>query len=52
MVVVHKITKDSPLYNISSTDMEKENFEIVLILEGVIESTGATTQARYCRNIN
>jgi hypothetical protein len=46
MVVVHKIDRDSPLYTISSADLAREKFEIVVILEGVIESTGSTTQAR------
>ncbi len=46
MVVVHKIDQDSPLFNISAEELIKEKFEIVVILEGVIESTGATTQAR------
>jgi len=46
MVVVHKIDQDSPLFNISAEELMKEKFEIVVILEGVIESTGATTQAR------
>jgi len=46
MLVVHKIDKDSPLYGVSAADLAEEKFEIILILEGVIESTGATTQAR------
>nr|UZS41057.1 inward rectifier potassium channel 1B [Nilaparvata lugens] len=44
--IVHKITPSSPLYNLSASDMLRERFEIVVILEGVIESTGMTTQAR------
>ncbi|KAG7210449.1 hypothetical protein KM043_011978 [Ampulex compressa] len=44
--IVHKIDEDSPLYQISASDMLRERFEIVVILEGVIESTGMTTQAR------
>nr|XP_029725018.1 G protein-activated inward rectifier potassium channel 3-like isoform X2 [Aedes albopictus] len=45
-IVVHKIDKDSPLYNLSAQDMLRERFEIVVMLEGVVESTGMTTQAR------
>ncbi|XP_008197288.1 G protein-activated inward rectifier potassium channel 3 isoform X4 [Tribolium castaneum] len=45
-MIVHKIDKNSPLYNMSATDLLRERFEIVVILEGVIESTGMTTQAR------
>lgn len=44
--IVHKITKHSPLYNLSAQDMLKERFEVVVMLEGVVESTGMTTQAR------
>ncbi|XP_075231827.1 G protein-activated inward rectifier potassium channel 3-like isoform X1 [Lycorma delicatula] len=44
--IVHKITPSSPLYHLSASDMLRERFEIVVILEGVIESTGMTTQAR------
>ncbi|XP_063696767.1 G protein-activated inward rectifier potassium channel 3 isoform X2 [Culicoides brevitarsis] len=44
--IVHKIDKESPLYALSAQDMIKERFEIVVMLEGVVESTGMTTQAR------
>jgi len=44
--IVHKITKNSPLYRLSPQDMVKERFEIVAALEGVIETTGMITQAR------
>lgn len=45
-LIVHKITEDSPLYDLTAQDMMKEKFEIVAMLEGVVESTGMTTQAR------
>ncbi|XP_065353716.1 ATP-sensitive inward rectifier potassium channel 12-like isoform X1 [Cloeon dipterum] len=44
--IVHKIDESSPLFNMSAADMVKERFELVVILEGVVESTGMTTQAR------
>ncbi|VVC28463.1 Hypothetical protein CINCED_3A003144 [Cinara cedri] len=44
--IVHKITPESPLYMLSAADFLQEKFEIVVVLEGVIESTGMTTQAR------
>ncbi|XP_043280061.1 inward rectifier potassium channel 2-like isoform X2 [Venturia canescens] len=44
--IVHKIDEHSPLYNLSASDMLRERFEIIVMLEGVIESTGMTTQAR------
>ena len=33
MTIVHKITPESPLYDISASDLLKEKFEIVVILE-------------------
>lgn len=46
MVVTHRIDDESPFYNMSAADMLQEKFEIIVILEGTIESTGQTTQAR------
>ncbi|XP_069023967.1 ATP-sensitive inward rectifier potassium channel 12-like [Embiotoca jacksoni] len=46
LVVVHEINKNSPLYNMSRADLQKEDFEIVVILEGMVEATAMTTQAR------
>ncbi|XP_058825370.1 G protein-activated inward rectifier potassium channel 3-like isoform X3 [Topomyia yanbarensis] len=45
-VVVHKVNSDSPLYNMSATDLLQDRFEVVVILEGTVESTGQSTQAR------
>ncbi|XP_018055990.1 PREDICTED: ATP-sensitive inward rectifier potassium channel 12-like isoform X9 [Atta colombica] len=44
--IIHRINESSPFFNMSAEDMLTERFEIVLILEGTIESTGQTTQAR------
>ncbi|CAG9860058.1 unnamed protein product [Phyllotreta striolata] len=46
MTIVHKIDEESPLYYLTASDILLEKFEIVVILEGTIESTGQTTQAR------
>lgn len=46
MIVTHVIDETSPFYNMSAADMLQEKFEIVVILEGTVESTGQTTQAR------
>ncbi|GAB0097977.1 G protein-activated inward rectifier potassium channel 3 [Sergentomyia squamirostris] len=46
VIVIHKINADSPLYNLSPYDIMQEQFEIVVLLEGTIESTGQSTQAR------
>lgn len=46
MSIVHKIDENSPLYDMSYLDMIQNRFEIVVILEGTIESTGQSIQAR------
>lgn len=46
LVIVHEINKNSPLYDLSCSDLRKEDFEIVVILEGMVEATAMTTQAR------
>lgn len=47
LTVVHVIDKDSPFYNMTAQELLTEDFEVVAILEGTVESTGQTTQARY-----
>ncbi len=44
--IVHHITPDSPLWNMSAEDLLADNFEIIVVLEGTAESTGMTTQVR------
>uniref|UniRef100_A0A8L0DQP2 Uncharacterized protein n=1 Tax=Oncorhynchus mykiss TaxID=8022 RepID=A0A8L0DQP2_ONCMY len=46
LVIVHEIDEDSPLYTVSRADLESDDFEIVVILEGMVEATAMTTQAR------
>uniref|UniRef100_A0A8C6S9Z3 Potassium inwardly rectifying channel subfamily J member 4 n=1 Tax=Neogobius melanostomus TaxID=47308 RepID=A0A8C6S9Z3_9GOBI len=46
LVVVHEINKSSPLYSLNRVDLQKQDFEIVVILEGMVEATAMTTQAR------
>ncbi|KAM3920068.1 ATP-sensitive inward rectifier potassium channel 11 [Leptodactylus fuscus] len=47
LIICHTITKDSPLYEISASDLtHHQDLEIIVILEGVVETTGITTQAR------
>jgi potassium inwardly-rectifying channel subfamily J len=44
--MVHVIDENSPFYSMSSEEISREKFEIVAILEGTIESTGQSVQAR------
>lgn len=46
MTIVHRIDESSPFYNMSAADMLQERFEIVVILEGTVESTGQSVQSR------
>jgi len=45
-IIVHPIEEDSPLYNIGPDDLNSDAFEVIIILEGMVEATGGTTQAR------
>lgn len=44
--ICHKIDENSPLWDISAGDLETADFEIIVLLEGMVEATGMTTQAR------
>ena len=44
--VSHRIDEDSPFYDMTPSDVLKSKFELVVVLEGVVESTGNTVQAR------
>jgi potassium inwardly-rectifying channel subfamily J len=46
VTIVHKIDESSPLWDISAQQLITEKFEIIVILEGTIESTGSLTQIR------
>ncbi|KAL8597187.1 hypothetical protein ACOMHN_022234 [Nucella lapillus] len=48
LVLSHPITPDSPLFNLGPKDVLKEKFDILIFLEGTIESTGELCQARTC----
>ena len=45
--IVHVIDKDSPLYDIAAADLANEKFEIIVIMEGTIETSSMTFQARF-----
>ena len=44
--IVHKIDENSPFYNMSSRDFIKKRYEIIVVLEGIVEPTGMSIQAR------
>jgi len=46
LIVYHEINCKSPFWRLSEADIQNEPFEIIVILEGTIESTGMICQAR------
>ncbi|KAI6188432.1 hypothetical protein M3Y98_00354400 [Aphelenchoides besseyi] len=46
ITICHEIDESSPLYDVSKKSLANSRFEIIAILEGVVESVGSTTQAR------
>ena len=46
VIIVHRINEDSPFWELTPEDLHREQFELIIVLEGVVDSTGMTTQAR------
>uniref|UniRef100_A0A8C4R722 Potassium inwardly rectifying channel subfamily J member 9 n=1 Tax=Eptatretus burgeri TaxID=7764 RepID=A0A8C4R722_EPTBU len=46
LIICHEIDAKSPLWELSKEGLLHEQFEIVAILEGMVEATGMTCQAR------
>ena len=46
ITIVHQIDEHSPFYDMSKQELETSEFEIVVILEGMVEATAMTTQCR------
>ena len=46
MILKHEINEKSPFWNFSAADLLNEQFEIIVLLEGTVESTGQSSQAR------
>ena len=44
--ISHKIDESSPFYQNGPKEILKSKFELVVILEGIVESTGNTVQTR------
>lgn len=47
LVISHEIDAHSPFWDMSQTQLEKEDFEIVVILEGMVEATGEEWLQNY-----
>ncbi|XP_052798970.1 G protein-activated inward rectifier potassium channel 4-like [Mya arenaria] len=46
MVLTHKITEDSPFWDIKPADLTNEKYELIVFIEGTIETTGEFCQVR------
>ncbi|XP_068452604.1 potassium inwardly rectifying channel subfamily J member 11, like isoform X2 [Clinocottus analis] len=46
LIISHTMERGSPLYELSAQTLASEDLEILVILEGVVETTGITMQAR------
>ncbi|XP_061159715.1 G protein-activated inward rectifier potassium channel 1 [Syngnathus typhle] len=46
LTICHEINPKSPFFDLSQRSLTNEQFEIVVILEGIVETTGMTCQAR------
>ncbi|XP_026167685.1 potassium inwardly rectifying channel subfamily J member 11, like [Mastacembelus armatus] len=46
LIISHTMERSSPLYELSAQSLASEDLEIIVILEGVVETTGITMQAR------
>ncbi|XP_060643631.1 G protein-activated inward rectifier potassium channel 4-like [Anolis sagrei] len=45
-IICHIINEQSPFWEMSAEALKREQFEIIIILEGIVEATGMTCQAR------
>ncbi|KAM9807940.1 potassium inwardly rectifying channel subfamily J member 11, like [Neosynchiropus ocellatus] len=46
LIVSHTLERGSPLYDLSAQSLNTEDLEVIVILEGVVETTGISMQAR------
>ena len=47
IMVCVRIDEESPLWRRSPQDIQNSNFEIIVVLEGIVEPTGNTTQVSH-----
>merc|ERR1719447_705694 len=44
--IVHVIDKDSPFFDLNATELSRQRFEVVVVMEGTSETSNMTFQAR------
>ena len=45
--IIHIIDEESPLYEMTPDDLAREKLELIVVMEGTIETSSMTFQARY-----
>ena len=46
IIIRHVIDEESPLYGMTPEIMRQADFELIMTVEGIVEATGMTFQAR------
>ena len=46
IVIIHVIDENSPFYDVTPQTLQESDFEIVVVIEGVVEATGLNTQPK------
>ncbi|KAK5858318.1 hypothetical protein PBY51_002466 [Eleginops maclovinus] len=46
LIICHEINQNSPFWEVSQANLSMDELEVVVILEGMVEATGMTCQAR------
>lgn len=46
LVVIHIIDENSPFYDVTPQMLQRSDFEVVVVLDGVVEATGLNTQPK------
>ncbi|MED6265628.1 hypothetical protein CHARACLAT_027500 [Characodon lateralis] len=49
LTICHEINPKSPFFDLSQRSLMNEQFEIVVILEGIVETTGSPSWPTTCR---
>lgn len=46
LVIIHIIDENSPFYDVTPQMLQRSDFEVVVVLDGVVEATGLNTQPK------
>ena len=46
MVIIHVINENSPFYGVTPDELKESDYEVVVVLDGIVEHTGMNTQPK------